>query len=394
MDTKVSAEALREYLISCRRTLHQMPELHFELPQTTAFVASQLQELSIPYQIVENGGIVARIRGKEGKNAFLLRADMDALPLLEQSGESFASTNGRMHACGHDIHTAMLLGAARLLKEREESLPGTVLLVFQSNEEGIAGMQVLLDHGLLDKDHVGAALALHVLPGHGMDAGTYSCLPGPANASVDEYRIEIRGKGTHGAMPYKGVDPINVGIHICNALAAMMTKEVDGRQVTVLSNGYFNSGSPLAYNIIPNTALVGGGLRTLDNQVAEYVKARMRNVAQAISSAFLAECSVTFPTHAPACVNDGALAALVDRCASELGMVNQKNPPQLASDDFSHLSVRIPSCYIWLGAGGPEEIYDGGVLHDPRVRFNEDAMPFGVALMASAALRWLEEHRH
>ena len=211
---------------------------------------------------MENGGIVARIRGKEGKNAFLLRADMDALPLLEQSGESFASTNGRMHACGHDIHTAMLLGAARLLKEREESLPGTVLLVFQSNEEGIAGMQVLLDHGLLDKDHVGAALALHVLPGHGMDAGTYSCLPGPANASVDEYRIEIRGKGTHGAMPYKGVDPINVGIHICNALAAMMTKEVDGRQVTVLSNGYFNSGSPLAYNIIPNTALVGGGLRT------------------------------------------------------------------------------------------------------------------------------------
>ena len=253
MDTKVSAEALREYLISCRRTLHQMPELHFELPQTTAFVASQLQELSIPYQIVENGGIVARIRGKEGKNAFLLRADMDALPLLEQSGESFASTNGRMHACGHDIHTAMLLGAARLLKEREESLPGTVLLVFQSNEEGIAGMQVLLDHGLLDKDHVGAALALHVLPGHGMDAGTYSCLPGPANASVDEYRIEIRGKGTHGAMPYKGVDPINVGIHICNALAAMMTKEVDGRQVTVLSNDAepinerASAGSPLAF---------------------------------------------------------------------------------------------------------------------------------------------------
>lgn len=393
MDTKVSADALKDYLISCRRTLHQMPELHFELPQTTAFVASQLQELSIPYQIVENGGIVARISGKRSGKAFLLRADMDALPLREQSGEPFASTNGRMHACGHDLHTTMLLGAARLLKEREDNLPGTVVLVFQSNEEGIAGMEVLVDQGLLEKNDIGAALALHVMPGQGMDAGTYSCLPGAANASVDEFRIEIRGKGTHGAMPYKGVDPINVGIHICNALAAIMTKEVDGRQVTVLSNGYFNSGSPLAYNIIPNTALVGGGLRTLDNQVAEYVKVRMRKVAEAISTAFQAECTVTFPAHAPACINDAGLAQLVNRCAAELGMTNLQSPPQLSSDDFSHVSVRTSSCYVWLGAGGSEEIYAGGVLHDPRVRFNEDAMPFGTALMVDTAVRWLEENQ-
>lgn len=393
MDTKVSADALKDYLISCRRTLHQMPELHFELPQTTAFVASQLQELSIPYQIVENGGIVARISGKRSGKAFLLRADMDALPLREQSGEPFASTNGRMHACGHDLHTTMLLGAARLLKEREDNLPGTVVLVFQSNEEGIAGMEVLVDQGLLEKNDIGAALALHVMPGQGMDAGTYSCLPGAANASVDEFRIEIRGKGTHGAMPYKGVDPINVGIHICNALAAIMTKEVDGRQVTVLSNGYFNSGSPLAYNIIPNTALVGGGLRTLDNQVAEYVKVRMRKVAEAISTAFQAECTVTFPAHAPACINDAGLAQLVNCCAAELGMTNLQSPPQLSSDDFSHVSVRTSSCYVWLGAGGSEEIYAGGVLHDPRVRFNEDAMPFGTALMVDTAVRWLEENQ-
>lgn len=393
MDTKVSADALKDYLISCRRTLHQMPELHFDLPQTTAFVTAQLRELSIPYQIIENGGIVARICGKRSDRAFLLRADMDALPLAEQSGETFASTNGCMHACGHDLHTTMLLGAARLLKEREDSLPGAVILVFQSNEEGIAGMEVLINHGLLEDNAVGAALALHVMPGQGMDTGTYSCLPGAANASVDEFRIEIRGKGTHGAMPYKGVDPINVGIHICNALAAIMTKEVDGRQVTVLSNGYFQSGSPLAYNIIPNTALVGGGLRTLDNQVADYVKVRMGKVAEAISTAFQAECTVTFPAHAPACINDAEVAQLVNRCAAGLGMVNHQSPPQLSSDDFSHISVRIPSCYVWLGAGGSDEIYSGGVLHDPRVRFNEDAMPFGAALMAETALRWLEAHQ-
>lgn len=393
MDTKVTLDALSEYITSCRRTLHQIPELHFELPETTAFVAARLDELSIPYETIENGGIVALVGGKRGGKTFLLRADMDALPLTEQSGEPFASRNGRMHACGHDLHTAMLLGAARWLKAREDTLPGTVKLVFQSNEEGIAGMEVLIRNGLMEEPQVDAALALHVFPGSGMGAGTYSCLPGAANASVNEYRIEIQGKGAHGATPYKGVDPINVGVHIYNALAAIVTKEVDARQVAVLSNGYFLGGSMLAYNIIPPVAVMGGGIRTLNDRVAEFVKNRLREVAETIAEAFQAECKVTFPAAAPACINDPALSAVVDRCAAALGMTNLKNPPQLSSDDFSHVSVRVPSCYVWLGAGGSEEIYAGGVLHDPRVRFNEDAMLYGVQLLVNTAVRWLEENR-
>ena len=393
MDMPVSATKSMDYLVSCRRTLHQIPELHFDLPETSAFVAAQLEQMDIPYYTVENGGIVALIGEKQPGKTFLLRADMDALPLSEQSGEPFSSTNGRMHACGHDLHTAMLLGAARLLKEREEQLPGKIKLVFQSNEEGIAGMEVLIANGVMDNPAVDAALALHVFPGHKMAAGTYSCLPGPANSSVSEYRIEIKGKGAHGATPYKGIDPINVGIHIYNALLAMVAKEVDAREVAVLSNGYFLGGSPVAYNIIPTTAVMGGGIRTLNNKVAEYVKVRLKEIAEATAVAFQAECTVTFPAAAPACINDAGMSQLVDRCAEELGMVNLKRSPQLSSDDFSHVSVRVPSCYIWLGAGGPEEIYAGGVLHDPHVRFNENAMPFGVELMVSTALRWLSENQ-
>lgn len=393
MDMPVSASKSIDYLVSCRRTLHQIPELHFELPETSAFVAAQLEQMDIPYYTVENGGIVALIGKKQPGKTFLLRADMDALPLPEQSGEPFSSTNGRMHACGHDLHTAMLLCAAKLLKEREEHLPGKIKLVFQSNEEGIAGMEVLIANGVMDNPAVDAALALHVFPGNEMAAGTYSCLPGPANSSVSEYRIEIKGKGTHGATPYKGIDPINVGIHIYNALLAMVAKEVDAREVAALSNGYFLGGSPVAYNIIPTTAVMGGGIRTLNNKVAEYVKVRLKEISEATAAAFQAECTVTFPAAAPACINDAGMSQLVDRCAEELGMVNLKRSPQLSSDDFSHVSVRVPSCYIWLGAGGPEEIYAGGVLHDPHVRFNENAMPFGVELMVSTALHWLSENR-
>ena len=393
MDIQVSAAALQEYLVDCRRKLHQIPELHFSLPETTAFVTAELEKLSIPYRVVENGGIVALIGGSRGGKTFLLRADMDALPLQEQSGEPFSSQNGRMHACGHDLHTAMLLGAARILKRQEAELPGAVKLVFQSNEEGIAGMEVLMRNGLMEDPAVDAALALHVFPGYKMGVGTYSCLPGPANSSVCEYRIEIRGKGAHGATPYKGIDPINVGVHIYNALLAMVAKEVDAREIAVLSNGYFLGGSPEAYNIIPATAVMGGGIRTLNNQVAACIKQRLKEIAEATAVAFQAECTVTFPAAAPACINDAGLGALVDRCAQGLQMVNLKRPPQLSSDDFSLVSAQVPSCYVWLGAGGSEERYAGGVLHDPRVCFNEAAMPFGVDLMVHTAVCWLEENR-
>lgn len=383
---------LMDYLVSCRRALHQIPELHFDLPQTTAFVSAQLDALGIPYTVIENGGIVALVGRADAKRTFLLRADMDALPLQEESGETFASQNGRMHACGHDLHTAMLLGAARELKKREALLPGAVKLVFQSNEEGIAGMEVLIQHGLMEGPHVDAALALHVFPGSCMPVGTYSSLPGPANASVNEYQIEIYGKGTHGATPDKGIDPINVGMHIYSALLAMMNREIDARETVVLSNGYFLGGTQVSYNVIPASAIMGGGIRTIQNGAAEYIKRRVQEIAASVAGMFHAECVVTFPASAKACVNHPEICELVDRCAGGLAMKNLKRPPQMSSDDFSHVSERVPSAYIWLGAGGSEPPYANGVLHDPRVRFHEDALLCGAELMIAATETWLREH--
>lgn len=383
---------LKDYLVSCRRALHQIPELHFELPQTTAFVSAQLDAMDVPHTIIENGGIIALIGSANAGKTFLLRGDMDALPLKEESGEPFASQNGRMHACGHDLHTAMLLGAARELKKREELLPGVVKLIFQSNEEGIAGMNVLIQHGMMEAPRVDAALALHVFPGSCMPVGTYSGLPGPANASVNEYQIEIYGKGAHGATPDKGIDPINVGMHIYSALLAMMNREIDARETVVLSNGYFLGGTQVSYNVIPASAIMGGGIRTLQNEAAEYIKGRLKEIAESVASMFHAECVVTFPASARACVNHPDICALVDRCADGLNMKNLKRPPQMSSDDFSHVSERVPSAYIWLGAGGTEPQYANGVLHDPRVRFHEDALLCGTELMLSVTEAWLREH--
>lgn len=383
---------LNAYLLACRRALHQIPELRFDLPQTTEFVTEQLRAMDIPYRVVENGGVIALIGDPDRGDTFLLREDMDALPLQELSGLPFASQNGNMHACGHDLHTAMLLGAAKLLKEREQSLRGAVKLAFQSNEEGIKGMLVLIENGVMEAPHVDASLSLHVFPGSSMPAGTYSSMPGAANSSVNEYRIEIHGKGAHGSTPYKGIDPINVGVQIYNALLTMVAKEVDGRETVVLSNGYFHGGTQAAYNIIPDNMVMGGGIRTFSNEVADQVKKRLKEVAEATAAAFRAGCTVTFPSSAPACINAPEICDLVERCAADLGMENLRQPPQLCSDDYSHVGARVPSGYIWLGAGGTEPEYADGVLHDPRVCFNEDALVYGAELMAAVAEGWLAEH--
>lgn len=391
MNFFASAEELSEYLVTCRRRLHQIPETHFELPRTMDFIASQLDEMNIPYRVVTNGGIIGLLGSPGNGHTFLLRADMDALPMEENSGEPFASQNGNMHACGHDFHMAMLLGAARLLKTREAQLPGAVKLVFQSNEEGIAGMKVLLENDLLASPQVDAAMAVHVLPGE-FEVGTYTCLEGPASSSVTEYKIEIFGKGTHGATPHKGVDPINIGVHIYTALMAMLTKETDARETALVSNGYFRGGTPEAYNVIPAKAVMGGGIRTFNNEVAEYIKARLVEIAEKTADAFHAECRVSFPASAPASVNDGSVTQCVNQCAAACGLSNLRRRPQVVSDDFSYVSVRVPSCYVWLGAGADDKNHTGGVLHDPRVRFNEKALPLGAALMADTAMSWLNNN--
>ncbi|HPX70788.1 MAG TPA: amidohydrolase, partial [Bacillota bacterium] len=231
---------LQSYMTDCRRTLHKIPELRDELPQSTAFVCAQLNAMGIEYELLERAGILAVI-GK-GERTVLLRADMDALPIREESGESFASVNGNMHACGHDMHTAMLLGAAKLLKERKEDLSGSVLLFFQFNEEAMRGVHALLDSARLDNFNIIGALALHVLPGEGRKPGLYICPSGPANSALSIFHIGIKGVSAHGAMPYQGRDPLCAAVQIYDALGHIASRETDAREPALISVCYLNAG--------------------------------------------------------------------------------------------------------------------------------------------------------
>lgn len=388
MDYSQKAQAMTPYMVDCRRFLHQTPELSTDLPKTIEFVCHELESMGISYRVVPEGGIIGSI-GKTDGNVFLLRADMDALPVQEQSAESFCSKNGNMHACGHDIHTSMLLGAAKLLKEQESRLEGGVKLVFQCDEEGTTGMATLIENGVLKDPVVNAGMALHVLPGE-LYAGQYFCASGPVSSAVDRFKITIIGKGAHGATPQKGIDPINVAAHICLALQTIISREICASDTALLSNGFLQAGS--AFNVIPSTATLGGTVRSFSPDVGEFIKKRIVEISEHTSKAFNATCQVEFPNSAPSCINDKDVTALVQKCGASVGLSNINLRIPTVSEDFSLLSQQIPCCFVWIGAGGASEKYKGGVLHDEKVCFNEAVMPFGAALLASSATAWLAEH--
>ena len=238
---------LKKELVELRHALHKIPELRGNFPETTKVVAGELEKLGIPYEIVEESGIFA-ILG-QGEKTILLRADMDALPIQEESGEDFASTNGNMHACGHDLHTTMLLGAGKILKEREEELKNRVMLFFEYDEETGSGINKVLDSGILKRLNIDAVMGFHCLPGEGMKPGTYVCHPGPANSAYAGFDIKVIGKTAHGANPYQGKNPINGCVQIFNAISNLVPFEVDARRCAVVSLCYLTGGDPSVSNI-------------------------------------------------------------------------------------------------------------------------------------------------
>jgi len=373
---------LQSYMTDCRRTLHKIPELRDELPQSTAFVCAQLNAMGIEYELLERAGILAVI-GK-GERTVLLRADMDALPIREESGESFASVNGNMHACGHDMHTAMLLGAAKLLKERKEDLSGSVLLFFQFNEEAMRGVHALLDSARLDNFNIIGALALHVLPGEGRKPGLYICPSGPANSALSIFHIGIKGVSAHGAMPYQGRDPLCAAVQIYDALGHIASRETDAREPALISVCYLNAGDRRAHNIVPEYAELGGTIRTYSEEMQKYLEDRIKSVSQKLGAACRTEAKVDFPGSYPACVNDTKIAALVNAAALRCGMTNTDEKPQLVSDDFAFIARNYPSAYVWIAAGGGER-YRGSVLHSADVKLNEDTLIYGARLLAETA---------
>lgn len=273
MDYYKRANELKEDTIEIRRYLHKNAEVGSDLPNTVEYVMKQLKEYGIQPQLCGHG-VTATI-GK-GKPVILLRADMDALPITELSGEEFTCTSGNMHACGHDIHTAMLLTARRMLKEDEDHLHGTVKLMFQSAEEIFKGANDMIEHGILDHPRPDAAMAYHMMIGKNQ-VGTYMYNAGGIMMnSVDEFKITIHGKGTHGAYPHQGIDPINIGVHIHLALQELISREANPQDICTLTIGKFNAGS--AANIIPESAILQGTLRTNNVSTRENLLSRMESM--------------------------------------------------------------------------------------------------------------------
>lgn len=392
MDTFLEdARRMADQIVANRRTIHGYAELGFDLPKTKAFVMEKLTEYGYDPQPLGRCGVVCTA-GRPGRT-ILLRADMDALPMREESGEPFAADNGHCHSCGHDCHTAMLLGAAKLLKEREAELAGTVKFMFQPAEELLSGAKDMLDSGVLEDPKVDVALALHVMMGmEDSRTGTIRCTRGSVTSSGDAVRITVKGKDSHGSRPQLGVDAIHIAAHIVLALEELTAREIPTDQDTVVLVGLIQGGT--SCNTVAGEAVLEVSIRTCGPGERQFLLDRVEAVAKGVAAVFRGEAQVEHMYGSPALVND---EAMLDDC---LGYLGELLPPEDivksgklgGGEDFTMVAERVPSLFLTLGTGSPEEGYPLFV-HNPATRINEAALPVGTAVYAHCATRWLEEHR-
>ena len=389
-----------------RRYLHQHPETGFGLTETKAFVKKELQDMG--YEPVECGkaGLIALAGGKKEGKVFMIRGDMDALPIEEKADVEFASTNGNMHACGHDMHTAMMLGAARLLKEHEEEIPGTVKLMFQPAEEIFEGSHDMIEAGLLENPSVDAAMMIHVMAGMPFPAGTVVVSsPGVSAPAADIFEIKIKGKGCHGSMPNAGIDPLNAAAHLLIALQEINTRELGLGEQAVLTIGKMQAGT--AANVIPDEVVMGGSIRTFNENTRAFIKKRLVEISTGVAQTFRAEAEVSFTSGCPVLTNDKDVSAACEKYAKELlapgkafsvAELNAMAPSDdsssksAGSEDFAYVSQEVPAVMLALAAGQPQKGYKYP-QHHPMVKFDEDVLSVGSAVYAYLALRWLEEHQ-
>ncbi len=398
------AQNNQEQLVAHRRFLHEHAETGFDLAETVAYVRRQLEGMGYTPVDCGRAGLVVTAGGKRPGKVFLLRADMDALPVTEQTGLEFACREGRMHACGHDMHTTMLLGAAKLLKEHEEELQGTVKLMFQPAEEILSGSKDMIEAGVLANPQVDAAMMIHVMAGMKLPTGTVIVSDGGVSApSADMFTIDIQGKGCHGSMPQNGIDPVTVAAHIVIALQEITAREVSISEPGLLTIGSVQAG--ISYNAIPDSARLMGSMRSFSEETRTLMKKRLEEIVSGVAATFRAQASVSFDSGCPSLKNDAALSKAVTGFAKELlGMdkaVNQSefleraggNAKKLTggSEDFAYVSQKVPSIMLALAAGGPDEGYTYP-LHHPKVTFDEKVLSMGSAVYAYLAMRWLEEH--
>jgi amidohydrolase len=393
------AKELLPAAVTLRRRIHAHPELGLDLPKTTEAVLDSLKGLDVEIARGKStSGLVVSLTGtKSGSQSgrtILLRGDMDALPMPEETGLDFASAiPGRMHACGHDSHTAMLAQAVHLLYRHRDELPGTVKFMFQPGEEGHAGARRMIEDGLLDADpKPDAAFALHIFPN--FKAGSLSCRPGPLLAAVDTWTIKVRGKGGHASMPHLAIDPMPVACEISLALHAMVTRRVNIFDPIVLTLGKITGGT--ASNIIPETVEMLGTLRTLSPGSREMAHEGIRRVAANIAAAHSCEAAIEIRPGYPVTINDPEFVDFARGVATDLIGGDNYLPmpaPFMGAEDFSYVLQRMPGCMMFLGVmpeghGAHDHIPS---CHSNHMILNEDAMAVGIAMHAAVAHRFLTE---
>ena len=392
------AAALQEEIKSHRLWLHTHAETGFDLTETKPYVKSTLTEMGYTVQECGKAGLVTTV-GKPGGKVLLLRADMDALPIAEEADVDFACKNGRMHACGHDMHTAMLLGAAKILKAHESELGGTVKLMFQPAEEIFEGSKDMIASGVLENPRPDAALMIHVAAGMPLPAGTVVVsAPGVSAPAADYFTIRVHGKGCHGSAPQNGIDPLTAAAHILIALQEIHARELSASDEAVLTIGTFHAGE--AGNVIPDPATMGGTIRTYDEKTRAYLKERMTAIAQSIAEAFRASAEVSFGSGCPTLVNDKDLSEKVTGYLKGLlgashafttAELNGGKPARGGgSEDFAYVSHEVPSLMLALAAGEPSKGYVYP-QHHPKVKFDESVLSTGAAVFVDCALQYLRE---
>lgn len=392
------AAALQEEIKSHRLWLHTHAETGFDLTETKPYVKSTLTEMGYTVQECGKAGLVTTV-GKPGGKVLLLRADMDALPIAEEADVDFACKNGRMHACGHDMHTAMLLGAAKILKAHESELGGTVKLMFQPAEEIFEGSKDMIASGVLENPRPDAALMIHVAAGMPLPAGTVVVsAPGVSAPAADYFTIRVHGKGCHGSAPQNGIDPLTAAAHILIALQEIHARELSASDEAVLTIGTFHAGE--AGNVIPDTATMGGTIRTYDEKTRAYLKERMTAIAQSIAEAFRASAEVSFGSGCPTLVNDKDLSEKVTGYLKGLlgashafttAELNGGKPARGGgSEDFAYVSHEVPSLMLALAAGEPSKGYPYP-QHHPKVKFDESVLSTGAAVFVDCAIQYMKE---
>lgn len=384
------ALALQEETVAHRRYLHTNAEVGLVMPKAKAYVMEKLIEYGITPS--ECGHGVTATIGSGGK-CILLRADMDALPMAEESDEPFACPTGtESHGCGHDLHAAMLLTAAKMLKENESALKGTVKLMFQPGEETLEGAKNMLENGILEDPVPDAALAYHVAAGK-MPTGIYMYnSTGTMMFSVDGFQITVTGRGGHGAYPHTTIDPIHIAVHIYLALEALIAREADPSKACLLTVGKFTAGS--AANIIPEKAQLQGAIRTNDPASREMLLRRMQEVAVRTAAVYGGTAEIEMLSQVPPLVCDPELTEELVAYMQTMGVPSGQPQPGIsasASEDFACIAEKIPSTFMYLSAGFPDE-RGAAPAHNPKVRFNEDVCPIGAAAYAHCATEWLKNH--